>query len=63
MTHIPKGWRAVLAMFVIVGPTFPGLINSTNPAVDVGYAIRLFDIAWSYGVSSRYRHASCHMCA
>ncbi|KAF8556738.1 hypothetical protein OG21DRAFT_1596272 [Imleria badia] len=42
-------WRAVLAMLVTVGPTFPGLINSVSPAVNVGYTIRLFDIAWMYG--------------
>lgn len=41
-------------MLVTVGPTFPGLINSINPAVNVGYAARLFDIAWIYGVSFRY---------
>ena len=56
MTDISKNWRAVLAMLVTVGPTFPGLINSINPAVNVGYTIRLFDIAWLYGVSS---HPSC----
>ncbi|KAG1718706.1 permease for cytosine/purines, uracil, thiamine, allantoin-domain-containing protein [Suillus paluster] len=42
-------WRAVLAMVVTVGPTLPGLINSINPAIKIGYAIHLFDIAWMYG--------------
>lgn len=41
-------------MLVTVGPTFPGFINSIDPAVNVGYGTRLFDIAWIYGVSSRY---------
>lgn len=41
-------------MLVTVVPTFPGLINSINPAINVGYASRLFDIAWLYGVSSRH---------
>lgn len=53
MTDTPKNWRAVLAMLVTVGPTFPGLVNSINADVNVGYAIHLFDIAWIYGVSSR----------
>ncbi|KAG9309884.1 cytosine-purine [Chiua virens] len=42
-------WRAVLAMLVTVVPTFPGLVNSVDPAITVGYASRLFDIAWMYG--------------
>ncbi|KAG2145502.1 permease for cytosine/purines, uracil, thiamine, allantoin-domain-containing protein [Suillus bovinus] len=42
-------WRAVLAMIVTVGPTLPGLINSINPAIKIGYATHLFDIAWMYG--------------
>ncbi|EGO02871.1 hypothetical protein SERLA73DRAFT_84745 [Serpula lacrymans var. lacrymans S7.3] len=42
-------WRAVLAMLVTVLPTLPGLANSINPAIKVGYATRLFDIAWMYG--------------
>ncbi|KAF9238340.1 permease for cytosine/purines, uracil, thiamine, allantoin-domain-containing protein [Melanogaster broomeanus] len=42
-------WRAVLAMLVTVVPTLPGLVNSINPAINVGYATRLFDIAWMYG--------------
>jgi len=42
-------WRAVLAMLVTAGPTFPGLINSISPAVNVDNTIRLFDIAWIYG--------------
>ncbi|KAI6019475.1 NCS1 nucleoside transporter family [Pisolithus microcarpus] len=42
-------WRAVLAILVTVGPTMPGLINSINPAVHIGNAIHLFDIAWMYG--------------
>lgn len=46
-----KNWRAVLTMLVTVVPTFPGLVNSINPAITVGYASHLFDIAWMYGVS------------
>ncbi|KAH0833952.1 putative permease [Lanmaoa asiatica] len=42
-------WRAVLAILVTVGPTFPGLINTINPAFSIGYASHLFDIAWIYG--------------
>ncbi|KAI6101745.1 permease for cytosine/purines, uracil, thiamine, allantoin-domain-containing protein [Pisolithus croceorrhizus] len=42
-------WRAVLSILVTVGPTMPGLINSINPAVRIGNATRLFDIAWMYG--------------
>ncbi|KIJ18168.1 hypothetical protein PAXINDRAFT_179500 [Paxillus involutus ATCC 200175] len=42
-------WRAVLAMLVTVVPTFPGLVNSINPTYKIGYATRLFDIAWMYG--------------
>lgn len=42
-------WRAVLAMIVTVGPTLPGLINSIDPTIKIGYATRLFDIAWMYG--------------
>ncbi|KAL4071571.1 permease for cytosine/purines, uracil, thiamine, allantoin-domain-containing protein [Scleroderma yunnanense] len=42
-------WRAVLAILVTVGPTIPGLIHSINPAVKVGNAMHLFDIAWMYG--------------
>ncbi|KIK80864.1 hypothetical protein PAXRUDRAFT_833285 [Paxillus rubicundulus Ve08.2h10] len=42
-------WRAVIAMLVTVVPTFPGLVNSINPAYKIGYATRLFDIAWMYG--------------
>ncbi|KAG9311061.1 cytosine-purine [Chiua virens] len=42
-------WRAVLAVLVTVGPTFPGLINAINPTIDVGHVTRLFDIAWLYG--------------
>ncbi|KAI9573862.1 NCS1 nucleoside transporter family [Boletus coccyginus] len=42
-------WRAVLAMLVTVVPTFPGLVNSISPAINVGYAGHLFDIAWMYG--------------
>ncbi|KIJ61261.1 hypothetical protein HYDPIDRAFT_42834 [Hydnomerulius pinastri MD-312] len=42
-------WRAVVAMLVTVVPTLPGLVNSINPAINVGYATRLFDIAWMYG--------------
>ncbi|KAG2356905.1 NCS1 nucleoside transporter family [Suillus spraguei] len=42
-------WRAVLAMMVTVGPTLPGLINSINPSIKIGYATHLFDIAWMYG--------------
>ncbi|KAF8552869.1 NCS1 nucleoside transporter family [Imleria badia] len=42
-------WRAVLAMLVTVVPTFPGLINSINPSINVGYASHLFDVAWLYG--------------
>ncbi|KIN95575.1 hypothetical protein M404DRAFT_1007353 [Pisolithus tinctorius Marx 270] len=42
-------WRAVLAILVTVGPTMPGLINSINPAVRIGNATHLFDIAWMYG--------------
>jgi len=42
-------WRAVLALLVTVGPTFPGPINTINPAINVGPATRLFDIAWIYG--------------
>lgn len=38
-------------MLVTVGPTFPGLINTINPAAKVGDATYLFDIAWIYGVS------------
>ncbi|KAG1800997.1 NCS1 nucleoside transporter family [Suillus plorans] len=42
-------WRAVLAMIVTVAPTLPGLINAINPAIKIGYATHLFDIAWMYG--------------
>ncbi|KAG9309895.1 cytosine-purine [Chiua virens] len=42
-------WRAVLAMLVTVVPMFPGLVNSIDPAITVGYTSRLFDIAWMYG--------------
>ncbi|KAF8141919.1 permease for cytosine/purines, uracil, thiamine, allantoin-domain-containing protein [Boletus edulis] len=42
-------WRAVLAMLVTVVPTFPGLINSINPAINVGNMTYLFDISWIYG--------------
>lgn len=38
-------------MLVTVVPTFPGLVNSINPAINVGYTSHLFDIAWMYGVS------------
>ncbi|KAG2065216.1 NCS1 nucleoside transporter family [Suillus decipiens] len=49
--HYTRGfnWRAVLAMMVTVGPTLPGLINSINPAIKIGYTTHLFDIAWMYG--------------
>ena len=50
----PKNWRAVLAVLVTVVPTFPGLVKSINPAINVGYASRLFDIAWMYGVSPKH---------
>jgi len=53
----PQNWRAVLAMFVTVVPTFPGLVNSIDPAINVGYASHLFDIAWMYGVSSKRFHS------
>lgn len=45
-----KNWRAVLAILVTVVPTFPGLVNSINPSITIGYASHLFDIAWMYGV-------------
>ena len=53
MTDRPymKNWRTVLAILVTVGPTMPGLIHTINPAVNIGNAIHLFDIAWMYGVS------------
>lgn len=41
-------------MLVTVVPTFPGLINSINPAIDVGYVNRLFDISWMYGVGPSF---------
>lgn len=41
-------------MLVTVVPTFPGLVNSISPAINVGYAGHLFDIAWMYGVSSKH---------
>ena len=63
MTDLQKNWRAVLAMLVTVGPTFPGLINSINPAINVGYTTRLFDVAWIYGVSSRYPSCTRYMYA
>jgi NCS1 family nucleobase:cation symporter-1 len=46
-----QNWRAVLALLLTVPPLFPGLINSINPAIRIGGAIHLFDIAWLFGVS------------
>lgn len=57
ISDIPKNWRAVLALLVTVGPTFPGLINTINPVVNVGLAAHLFDIAWIYGV--RFQPPAC----
>lgn len=39
-------------MLVTIGPTMLGLIHSINPAVNIGNATHLFDIAWMYGVSA-----------
>ncbi|KAJ3724309.1 permease for cytosine/purines, uracil, thiamine, allantoin-domain-containing protein [Lentinula guzmanii] len=42
-------WRVAVALLFSVFPSFPGLISSINPAVDVGKSIHVFDIAWLYG--------------
>jgi len=42
-------WRAVLALLLTVPPLFPGLIHPINPAIKIGGAIHLFDIAWLFG--------------
>ncbi|KAF4586220.1 hypothetical protein EYR38_010494 [Pleurotus pulmonarius] len=42
-------WRAVLALLLSVPPSFPGLISSINPDIQVGAVKHVFDIAWLYG--------------
>jgi len=42
-------WRAALALLLAVPPLMPGLIHSVNPAIKIGGAIRLFDVAWMFG--------------
>ncbi|KAF5343585.1 hypothetical protein D9757_002102 [Collybiopsis confluens] len=42
-------WRVAVALLFSVVPSFPGLISSINPNIDVGASIHLFDIAWLYG--------------
>ncbi|KIK70323.1 hypothetical protein GYMLUDRAFT_32322 [Collybiopsis luxurians FD-317 M1] len=42
-------WRVAVALVFSAFPSFPGLISSINPKIDVGNSIHLFDIAWLYG--------------
>ena len=51
MKTLPQNWRAALAILVSVPPNMPGLINSINPKIGTGGIVRVFDLAWIFGVS------------
>ena len=47
-----QNWRAAVAMIISVPPMMPGLINSINTNIHVGFGTRLFDLAYLLGVSA-----------
>ena len=49
---ILQNWRAAVTLLCSVTPNLPGLINSINPKIPVGGAVRVFDFAWIFGVSN-----------
>ena len=51
-------WRAIIALLVTVTPCLPGLANAVNTSVDVGSALRLYQISSLYGVSTSPLHFS-----
>ncbi|KZV73617.1 NCS1 nucleoside transporter family [Peniophora sp. CONT] len=42
-------WRAIISLLLTVTPCLPGLANAVNTGVDVGNAIRLYQISSLYG--------------